>query len=56
MSKTDKIFYSIYTILIIIFIYIDCKFLQLSQKSDILICFSFLIIFNLYNSIKNRKK
>lgn len=55
-TLSDKIFYLLYFISVILFIICDIKFLDLPQKIDILVCFGFLFIFNMYFILKKRLK
>lgn len=56
IEMSDKIFYSLYFLSVILFIIYDIKVLDLPQKIDILVCFGFLLIFNMYFIFKKRLK
>ena len=54
MMNKDKIFFLIYFVAVILFLIVDILVLDLSFKQDLLACFVFLIIFNLYTYMNKK--
>lgn len=52
LTKIDKIFYFLYTLIVVLFLIYDLTVLNLPYKIDIVFYFAFIFILNIYSLLK----